>query len=54
MVFEAGLLDGQADAKEKTFVTRSYVLFAGLLLIPVIALLAVQIYDYRNGTGLFG
>jgi hypothetical protein len=54
MVFETGLLDGQANAKEKRFVTRSYVFFAGLFLIPILILLAVQINNYRNGTSLFG
>ena len=54
LVFEPGLLNRQSDAKERRFVTKSYVLFAGLLLIPVVTLLVVQIYDYRNGTGLFG
>ena len=36
MVFDRGLLDRQSDAKERRFLTRSYVLFAGLFVIPVI------------------
>jgi uncharacterized membrane protein YvbJ len=52
--FEPGLLNRQANAKESRFVTKSYMLFASLLLIPIVTLLVVQIYDYRNGTGLFG
>ena len=47
MVFEPGLLNRQSDAKEKRFVTRSHVLFAGLFLIPV-TLAVLQI------SGLFG
>ncbi len=54
MVFEPGLLNRQANTKERRFVIKSYVLFATLLLIPVIILLVFQISDYRNGTGLFG
>lgn len=36
LVFELGLLNRQSDAKERRFLTRSYVLFAGLFVIPVI------------------
>ena len=36
MVFEPGLLNSQSDAKERRFVTKSHVLFAGLFVIPVI------------------
>jgi hypothetical protein len=53
LVFEPGALNRQADAKERRFVSKSYVLFACLLLIPVLILLAVQVNDYRHGTGLF-
>ena len=41
LVFEPGLLNSRSDAKERRFVTKSYVLFAGLFLIPVI-LVVVQ------------
>jgi uncharacterized membrane protein len=54
LVFEPGVLNRQANTKERKFVIRSYVLFAILLLIPVVILLVVQIYAYRNSTGLFG
>ena len=43
----------QANAKEKSFMTKSYVLFATLLLIVIAVLMLVQIYEYRNGAGLF-
>jgi hypothetical protein len=36
LVFELGLLNRQSDAKEGRFLTKSYVLFAGLFVIPVI------------------
>ena len=36
MVFEPGLLNSQSDAKERRFITKSYVLFAGLFVIPVV------------------
>jgi hypothetical protein len=54
LVFESGSLNRQANAKERRFLTRSYVLFASLLLIPVVTLFVVQINDYRSSTGLFG
>ena len=47
MVFESGLLDRQSDAKERSFLNKSYVLFAGLFLIPI-SLAVVQF------SGLFG
>ena len=36
LVFEPGLLNSQSNAKERRFVTKSYVLFAGLIVIPVV------------------
>ena len=36
MVFEPGLLNSQSNAKERRFITKSYVLFAGLFEIPII------------------
>ena len=53
LVFESGVLIRQANAKEKSFITKSYALFASLLVIVVVILMLVQIYEYRNGTGLF-
>ena len=53
LVFESGVLIRQSNAKEKSFITRSYVLFGTLLLIVIAVLMLVQIYEYRNGTGLF-
>ena len=47
LVFEPGSLNRQSDAKERRFVTKSYLLFAGLFLIPV-SLVFFQI------SGLFG
>ena len=46
-LFERGLLNRQANDKERRFVTKSYALFAGLFLIPVVALVV-------NFSGLFG
>ena len=43
LVFELGSLNSQAIAKERKFVARSYVLFGGLFLIPVIAFVVAQI-----------
>ena len=40
MVFERGLLIRQSNAKERKFLTRSYLLFASLFLIPVILAVA--------------
>ena len=36
MVFEPGLLNSQSDAKERRFVNKSNVLFAGLFVVPII------------------
>ena len=43
VIFEPGLLNKQSVAKEKKFVIKSYVLFAGLMLIPVTSLVVIQI-----------
>ena len=47
LVFEQGLLIRQSNAKERRFLSNSYVLIAGLLLIPVV-LAVFQV------SGLFG
>jgi hypothetical protein len=54
LVFPPGILNKKAQAKEKDFLVNSYLLFASLLTIVAGALLLLQIYDYRNGVGLFG
>ena len=43
LVFEPGLLNSRSDAKEQRFVTKSYALFAGLFVIPII-LAVVQLF----------
>ena len=53
LIFPPGLLNEQVEAKEKSFVLKSHLLFASLLLIVTGVLLVLAIYDYRTGIGLF-
>ncbi len=53
LVFPPGILNKQVEASEKQFLNKSHLLFASLLTIVAAAFVLLQIYDYRNGVGVF-